>query len=136
MYFDTICIHSTEQRETQALVELAVTSARCQHQITCKADTGAEGNVMPVNAYRSLMPLDNNGDHGTHGDLPPWQVCITSFGGSVLKQCRKCKLHIQHDDHTEEAEIPHHRNHGTTIIGLPSCRALGCPKRFLEYQIG
>ena len=55
LYFDMVEIHEVGHKgpDTQALVSLAVKSEHRTANLTCKIDTGAEGNVIPLAAYKT-----------------------------------------------------------------------------------
>ena len=56
LYFDSLSINSVHHKNTQALVDIQVDSGQATRNITCKIDTGAEGNVIPVDLYTQLHP--------------------------------------------------------------------------------
>lgn len=66
LYFDTIEVHTVEQdkRDTQALIDLMVTSNHKTLNLTCKLDTGAEGNIISLATYKLIASdsdFDKNG---------------------------------------------------------------------------
>ena len=63
VYFHTLnkqtarCEDTARNRsDTQAFVTLKATSNYVTHDIKCRINTGAEGNVIPASIYRSLVP--------------------------------------------------------------------------------
>ena len=63
LYFDSLSINSVHHKNTQALVDIQVDSGQATRNITCKIDTGAEGNVIPVDLYTQLHPHSLQGFH-------------------------------------------------------------------------
>ena len=60
LYFDMVEIGELGRQEldTQALISLEIKSENKNASLLCKLDTGAEGNVMPLTAFKSLLPVD------------------------------------------------------------------------------
>ena len=65
LYFDSLSINSVHHKKTQALVDIQVDSGQATRNMTCKIDTGAEGNVIPLDLYTALYPhsLYNSSGH-------------------------------------------------------------------------
>ncbi len=63
---------------TEALVQPPICSSSHCAMITCKLDTGAEGNVMPIETYRKLV--------SNKSILSPSSTSITAYGGHEIKQ--------------------------------------------------
>ena len=47
LYFHSLCINSLSENDTHALLQLQVDSGQVT-ALLCKIDTGAKGNVIPV----------------------------------------------------------------------------------------
>ena len=56
LYFHPLYINSVSENDTQALLQLQVNSGQVTAPLLCKIDTGAEGNVIPVDVYNHLYP--------------------------------------------------------------------------------
>ena len=54
LYFNSLYINSVSKNDTQALLQLQVDSDEVTTPLLCKINTGAEGNVIPVDIYRRL----------------------------------------------------------------------------------
>ena len=52
LYFHSLYIDSVSKTDTQALVQIGVDVGQGTTPLLCKIDTGAEGNVIPVNTYK------------------------------------------------------------------------------------
>ena len=91
LYFDSIDIHATHHEETQALINLSVTSGSHTNSVTCKLDTGAQGNVMPAKTYRKLMNVNNQ--NTLSGLKAEFHITETSGPTIIgLPSCRKLGL--------------------------------------------
>ena len=51
LYFHSLYVNSVSENDTQALIQLQVDSGQATAPLLCKIDTGAEGNVIPVDVY-------------------------------------------------------------------------------------
>ena len=58
-------INSVSENDTQALLQLQVDSGQVTAHLLCKIDTGAEGNVIPVDIYKRLCPQSSYSPEGT-----------------------------------------------------------------------
>ena len=56
-----------------------------QATLTCKVDTSAGGNVMPLRAFSKLFPKCVTTD-GTPTGLRPTRTHLTAYNGSTIKQ--------------------------------------------------
>ena len=56
LYFHSLYVNSVSENDTQALIQLQVDSGQATAPLLCKIDTGAEGNVIPVDVYKRLRP--------------------------------------------------------------------------------
>ena len=65
LYFHSLYINSVSENDTQALLQLQVDSGQVTAPLLCKIDTGAEGNVMPVDMYNRLCPQSSYSPEGT-----------------------------------------------------------------------
>jgi len=64
LYFDHVEVRTDNKRDTQALVDIKVSTDRKALKLNCKLDTGAEGNIIPLATYKLLAPdsdFDRNG---------------------------------------------------------------------------
>ena len=90
LYFHQLEINTlgeaTDNTGTQALVQLTVKSTQCTKQLTCKIDTGAEGNVIPLATYKHVSPHSDLNQDGIPTGLKPSNMRITAYGGHTLMQ--------------------------------------------------
>ena len=56
--------------------------------ITCKVDTGTDGNVLPIALYKEIFPNKNT------DDLEASNITIEAYGGAKVKHCGQYKLQI------------------------------------------
>ena len=54
LYFHTLLIDEVTKNDTQAFLEVEVEADQQKKPVLCKVDTGAEGNVISLNSYKSL----------------------------------------------------------------------------------
>ena len=126
LYFNTLTINAIDQhKDTQALIQLPVRSAWNERKLTCKIDTGAEGNIIPLTEYKRLGPDMENGGNKVPLDLMPSDTRITAFGGSTVIQYGTCSLTLRHRDTTETSTFYVVKSDGPLILGLSTCKALG-----------
>ena len=90
--------------------------------LLCKIDTGAEGNVIPVNTYKQLYPQSAYSPDGAPLGLCPSNTTITAFGGHTIQHCGTCKLNLSHNGHSKPYPFHVVNTTGPTILGLPTCR--------------
>ena len=90
--------------------------------LLCKIDTGAEGNVIPVNTYKQLHPQSVRGPDGTPSGLTPSDTTITAFGGHTIQHYGTCELRLSHGGHSKLYSFHVVNTTGPTILGLPTCR--------------
>ena len=118
LFFDTLHVGNLDvgEEDTEAIVEIM---AEAKHGkcvvLTCKLDTGAQGDVIPVKMFKRLLP-------DTY--LKKCDSSITAFGGHVITPAGMCALALQHRGtlHTTNFYVVEYN--GPVILGLPSCRAL------------
>ena len=125
LFFHELKISSLDQhKDTQALLRLTVEGEKRQ-QILCKLDTGAEGNVIPAETYKTLFPKCPTNSSGEPTGLTRSSTVITAYGGNKVPHYGTCRLNVSHREAEEASTFHVVRTSGPTIIGLPSCRALG-----------
>jgi hypothetical protein len=108
---------------TQDIVDLNVSSDQVTKSVPCKIDTGAEGNVLPLDMYKQLYP-NSHYLNGKPSGLIPSSTRITAFGGHKIEHYGICKLHLTHNGNTTEYPFHVVNTSGMTIIGLPTCRSM------------
>ena len=119
LYFDSLSINSVHHKNTQALVDIQVDSGQATRNITCKIDTGAEGNVIPVDLYTQLHPHSLYNSSGHPVDLTPSSTNITAFGGHVIEQYGTCLLKLSHNGIGKKYPFHVVNTSGPTILGYP-----------------
>ena len=127
LYFDMIEIHTVEhdKRDTQALVNLTVASTYKSLNLTCKLDTGAEGNIISLATYKLIAPDSDFDRNGIPCRLQPSSTRITAYGGTRILQYGTCELMLNHRGKRQSATFFVVQTNGPLIIGLPTCRSLG-----------
>ena len=128
IYFHQLEINTlgedTDNTSTQALVQLTVKSTQCTKQLTCKIDTGAEGNVIPLATYKHVSPYSDLNQDGIPTDLNPSNMRVTAYGGHTVMQYGTGKLSLTHRGTSELSTFHVVKSGGPAIIGLPTCRTL------------
>ena len=84
LYFHSLYINSVSENDAQALLQLQVDSGQVTAPLLCKIDTGAEGNVIPVDIDKCLCPQSSYSPEGTLLGLTPSRTTITAFGGHTI----------------------------------------------------
>ena len=122
LYFHSLYIDSVSETDTQALVQIGVDVGQGTTPLLCKSDTGAEGNVIPVNTYKQLHPQSACGPDGAPLGLSSSDTTITAFGGHIIQHHGTCELHLSHGGHSKLYPFHIVNTTGPTILGLPTCR--------------
>ena len=123
LYFDTVQVHSSTT-DTQALLQIDIESSQRRCELRCKLDTGAEGNIMPLETYKTLVPNTMCNHEGVPVDLKPTNTKITAYGGSQITLYGTCDLVLHHQNKSDTAPFYVVKAPGPVIVGLPSCRNL------------
>ena len=71
LYFHSLSINQLSKSTTQALVQVQVDLCHGAEPLWCKIDTGAEGNVIPVEEYKKLHPTSPSNATGIPTNLIP-----------------------------------------------------------------
>ena len=72
LHFDSIKLDViSKSGVTQALTDLKLETSEATKLITCKLDTGAEGDVIGVEKFKILFPQHHIDDSGKPQDLQP-----------------------------------------------------------------
>ena len=109
---------------TQALTTLQLESSETVKSVTCKLDTGAEGNVMPVAKYKDMFPNNRLDSSGKPTGLQASGTTITGYGGNVLKQYGLCNMKVKSNGKTADCTFYVVEADGHVILGLPTCLTL------------
>ena len=99
-------------------------SGQATRNITCKIDTGAEGNAIPVDLYTQLHPHSLYNSSGHPVDLTPSSTNITAFGGHVIEQYGTCLLKLSHNSIGNKYPFHVVNTSGPTILRLPTCSGM------------
>ena len=83
--------------------------------VSCKLDTGAEGNVMSKSVYKSLQRCPK---------LSPTSTVLTAYGNSRIEPLGKVAVELQTKKACVNADFYVVDRDAPTIIGLPTCKAL------------
>lgn len=122
LYFHSLHIDSVVEGDTQALLQLEVNAGQRTMPLLCKIDTGAEGNVIPVDTYKQLYPQSAYSPDGAPLGLCPSNTTITAFGGHTIQHYGTCELNLSHNGHSKPYPFHVVNTTGPTILGLPTCR--------------
>ena len=118
LYFHSLYINSVSENDTQALLQLQVDPGQVTAPLLCKIDTGAEGNVIPVDIYWRLCPQSSNSPEGTPLRLTPSSTTITACGGHTIPHYGICELTLSHHGHSKPYAFYVVKH---IILGLPTC---------------
>ena len=124
LYFHSLYIGSVSATDTQALIQIGVDVGQSTMPVLCKIDTGAEGNVIPVNTYKQLHPQSACSPDGAPLGLASSDTTITAFGGHIIQHYGTCELRLSHGGHSKPYPFHVVNTTGPTILGLPTCRDL------------
>ena len=120
LYFHSLHINSVSENDTQALLQLQVDSGQVTAPLVCKIDTGAEGNVIPVDIYKCLCPQSSYSPQGAPIGLTPSNTII-AFRDHTIPHYGICELSLSHHGHTKLYAFHVVNTVGSTILGLPTC---------------
>ena len=123
LYYHSLYIGSVSTTDTQALIQI-VDVGQSTMPVLCKIDTGAEGNVIPVNTYKQLHPQSACSPDGAPLGLASSDTTITAFGGHIIQHYGTCELRLSHGGHSKPYPFHVVNTTGPTILGLPTCRDL------------
>ena len=91
LYFHSLYIDSISKTDTQGLIQIGVDVGQSTTPVLCKIDTGAEGNVIPVNTYKQLHPQSACRPDGFFGLLlwplrtqPPQPLVVILYSTMAL----------------------------------------------------
>ena len=129
LYFNELRIHALNQAnynecENEIVTKLAIQSKHCRKRLSCKLDTGAQGNAMSLETYKLLHPHSKCDEFGLPIGINKSKVKIVAYGNNQIKTYGVCTLRIQvknrfHLDTFHIVNVP-----GPIIIGYPACKAL------------
>ena len=95
--------------------------------ITCKLDTGAEANVLPVSNYNKLL---------NRPPLKPTDIKLTAYGGSSINPIGTCILQCSSKDKSHNVKFYVVTVDSQPILGLKDCEKLGLVKRVDTVETG
>jgi len=86
-----------------------------------KADTGAQGNLLPLRVYAQMFPNAVGKDNiPINGALEPSTITLRACGGSVIKQYGKVNLRSRFRNDWKDTEFFVADVPGPTLLGFPS----------------
>ena len=132
LYFHSLLINSVSENDTQALLQLQVDSGQVTLPLLCKIETGAEGNVIPVDIYKHLCPQSSYSPEGVPLGLTPSNTTITAFGGHTIPHYGIRELTLSHHGHSKSCAFHVVNIVGPTILGLPTC----CDMKLVTLNYG
>ena len=95
--------------------------------ITCKLDTGAEANVLPVSDYNKLL---------NRPPLKSTDIKLTAYGGSSINPIGTCILQCSSKDKSHDVKFYVVTVDSQPILGLKDCEKLGLVKRVDTVETG
>ncbi len=101
--------------------QLSSKSGQYVTPLLCKIDTGAEGNVIPVNTYKQLYPESAYDSDGAPLGLTSSAKTITAFGGQTIQHYGTCSLTLSHSGYSNTYPFHVVNTTGPTILGLLTC---------------
>lgn len=122
LHFHSLGIKSVSKNDTQALLQLQVDSVQVTAPLLCKIDTGAEGNVIPVDTFKHLCPQSSYSSDGTPLGLTLSITTITAFGDHTIPHYGTCEVILSYHGHPKSCAFHVVNTVGPTILGLPTCR--------------
>ena len=84
-------------------------------EIPVKLDSGAQGNVMSVNVFKSLQHKPT---------VKPMKTSLIGFGGNKITPRGIVSLNIEFKDKKHSVEFFVIEQTAQTLLGLPTCRQL------------
>ena len=126
--FSSIAVHNMNDgvpKWNQISVTSSAKTPSKWKDITCKVDTGAEGNLMPLTYYRQLCPKNLDSDrYPKSGCLKKSDMRLTAYGGSNIPDLRQAWLDCGYKSTSFKcsfyiADVP-----GPVILGLPASTGL------------
>ena len=117
-------VNQVTKNDTQAFLNVEVVSDHCKKPLLCKVDTGAEGNVISLNTYKSLFPNASCNPGGIPTSFTPSSTIITAFGGHAVGHHGTCVLNLDYGGSRKSCPFHVVDADGPTILGLPTCTDL------------
>jgi len=113
LYFSPLVIDNIGQGSTikQAMVNININSK----PVACKVDSGAEGNVIPIDKYKELFQ---------DVDIKTSNTKIIAYGGHPIKNYGNCTLTVTHLNTTIESLFHVVESQGPVILGLQTSQDL------------
>ena len=115
---------SKSRSEAYATVSIKPGRNQKQAKLRGKADTGAQGNVMPLRTFRNIYPnrVDQN---GKPTDTTASNVKLTAYNGTTIPQHGTITIPCKYNGEWKEATFYIADTAGPVIFGLKTCVALG-----------
>jgi transposase InsO family protein len=107
----------TDEAPSQALVDVKIQSENCSRDLTCKIDTGAEANVMPISTLETILP-------DARHQIKPTQVRIVAYGNNTISQLGVTSLRVTSAHAVKDCEFFITETSGPIILGLETCTDL------------
>ena len=113
LYFHTLLID-------QAFLDGEVEADQGKKPLLCEVDTGAEGNVISLNSYKSLLPSSPCNPNGIPVNLASSSTTIVAFGGHPVDHHGICHLKLAHGSSCKYYLFHVVDEDGPTILGPPT----------------
>ena len=130
IHMNNICIDTVSRDEATTDIRVQLPDRpMVRATMEVKVDTGAQGNVLPMRAFRVMCPdrMDSNQKVKVSALAPCTNTILTAYNGTQIPiygmltvNCRKNSTTPWSPHQFYVAETP-----GPIILGLPSCQSLG-----------
>lgn len=95
VYFCSLIIGSLDaETKTEALVRLLIQSKQCKMKLTCKSDTGPQGNAIHIATYKDLHSRSQCNECGILVNIQPSNIKITAYVDHKVTLYRVCTLKL------------------------------------------
>ena len=118
-------VKAGRRKEVLARLKIWKIREKKTYRVDCKVDTGAEGNILPIEYYRRLFPENIDGSGNLKpGSLKKSDITLSAYGGSQLKNLGTANLHCSYKGQKFMCKLYMTDIHGPVILELNTCTAL------------
>lgn len=121
-------------QRSEAYAKLKVKLRGKEASLRGKADTGAQGNILPIRTYRNMFPKDID-SKGLPKSSKKSDVKLTAYNGTRIKQYGTIVIPCRYNEHLwKDTTFYIVDTHSPVIFGLPTCIQLGLVKMQCEIS--
>ena len=132
--FDTISISTISRDEALATIRIEAYPKR-ETNLRGKADTGAQGNIMPLRTFRNIYPSHVN-EKGLPTTLNKCTAKLTAYNGTPIRQYGTLTIPCRFNNGLWQATTFYVADTpGPVIFGLRTCEALGLVTMYCNIEI-